>query len=112
MQIRMRVGLAVVTGLLCAGACAAPPEKPVTINLPPDHMSFKPGAGAQVAQGNCTICHAADYVYIQPPLTGEKWRAEVNKMQKVYGCPVAQDAVDALVNYLVAQNGAPAQANK
>ncbi len=78
---------------------------PVTITLPPDARSFGPGPGQSVAQANCTICHAADYVYTQPPLTADQWRAEVTKMQKVYGAPIDAAAVDTLVTYLVGQNG-------
>jgi sulfite dehydrogenase (cytochrome) subunit B len=77
----------------------------VTITLPPDARSFGPGQGQSIAQANCTICHAADYVYTQPPLTADQWRAEVTKMQKAYGAPIDASAVDALVQYLVGQNG-------
>jgi mono/diheme cytochrome c family protein len=77
----------------------------VTITLPPDARSFGPGPGQSIAQANCTICHAADYVYTQPPLTADQWRAEVMKMQKAYGASIDPSAVDALVQYLVGQNG-------
>jgi mono/diheme cytochrome c family protein len=77
----------------------------VTITLPPDARSFGPGPGQSIAQANCTVCHAADYVYMQPPLTADQWRAEVTKMQKAYGAPIDASAVDALVQYLVGQNG-------
>ena len=77
----------------------------VTITLPPDARLFGPGPGQSIAEANCTICHAADYVYTQPPLTADQWRAEVTKMQKAYGAPIDASAVDALVQYLVGQNG-------
>jgi len=78
---------------------------PVSITLPPDARQFGPGPGQSVAQANCTICHAADYVYMQPPLTDVQWRAEVVKMKSVYGAPLNDSAVDTLVTYLVRQNG-------
>jgi sulfite dehydrogenase (cytochrome) subunit B len=77
----------------------------VTITLPPDARSFGPGPGQSIAQANCTVCHAADYVYMQPPMTADQWRAEVMKMQKAYGATIDASVVDALVQYLVAQNG-------
>jgi mono/diheme cytochrome c family protein len=78
---------------------------PVSITLPPDARSFGAGMGQSVAQANCTICHAADYVYMQPPLTDVQWRAEVMKMKTAYGAPLDDSAVDTLVAYLVGQNG-------
>lgn len=78
---------------------------PVSITLPADAQSFGPGAGQSVAQANCTICHAADYVYMQPPLTDAQWRAEVMKMKSAYGAPLNDADVDTLVAYLVGQNG-------
>lgn len=87
-----------------AGASAAG-NAPVSVKLPPDAQSFGPGPGQSVAQANCTICHAADYVYMQPALTDVQWRAEVLKMKTAYGAPVNDSDVDTLVAYLVSQNG-------
>jgi hypothetical protein len=53
------------------------------------------------------VCHAADYVYMQPPLTKSQWTAEVMKMKTAYGAAIPDDAVDPLVTYLVGQNGKP-----
>ena len=105
---------AVFAGLLAAAAvvgaahvagAAGNGASPVTITLPPDARQFGPGPGQSVAQANCTICHAADYVYMQPPLTDVQWRAEVVKMKSVYGAPFDDSEVDTLVAYLVSQNG-------
>jgi mono/diheme cytochrome c family protein len=90
---------------LATFARASSDSAPVSITLPPDAQSFGPGAGQSVAQANCTICHAADYVYMQPPLTDGQWRAEVVKMKTAYGAPLNDANVDILVAYLVAQNG-------
>ena len=102
---------AVLAAILCAALATASSAQSdatgaaVAITLPPDARSFGPGPGQSVAQANCTICHAADYVYTQPPLTSDQWRAEVLKMQKAYGATIDPTAVDALVQYLVGQNG-------
>ncbi len=93
--------VALATFARASGSASAP----VSVTLPPDAQSFGPGAGQSVAQANCTICHAADYVYMQPPLTDVQWRAEVMKMKTAYGAPLNDADVDTLVAYLVGQNG-------
>ena len=80
---------------------------PVTITLPPPNNTFKPGPNVALAQAKCVICHSADYVYTQPPLTKKQWTAEVTKMQKTYGAPLSDDDVAPLVEYLMSQNGKP-----
>jgi mono/diheme cytochrome c family protein len=94
--------VALVWGI--AGASASD-NAAVTVMLPPDARSFGPGLGQSIALANCTVCHAADYVYMQPPLSADQWRAEVLKMKSAYGAPIPDEAVDALVAYLVGQNG-------
>jgi mono/diheme cytochrome c family protein len=93
--------VAVVTFARASGSDSTP----VSITLPPDAQSFGLGAGQSVAQAKCTICHAADYVYTQPPLTDVQWRAEVVKMKNAFGAPLNDVDVDTLVAYLVRQNG-------
>jgi mono/diheme cytochrome c family protein len=106
-----RATLACALAVLAAVAFAtfarasASDNAPVSITLPPDAQTFGPGAGQSVAQANCTICHAADYVYMQPPLTEVQWRAEVMKMKTAYGAPLNDGDVETLVAYLVGQNG-------
>jgi mono/diheme cytochrome c family protein len=99
--------LAVLTAAAFAtfARASASDNAPVSIALPPDAQTFGPGAGQSVAQANCTICHAADYVYMQPPLTEVQWRAEVMKMKTAYGAPLNDGDVETLVTYLVGQNG-------
>jgi mono/diheme cytochrome c family protein len=92
-------------GIATFGGASAAGTAPVTIKLPPDARSFGPGTGQSIAQANCTICHAADYVYMQPALTDVQWRAEVMKMKTAFGAPLNDNDVDALVAYLVGQNG-------
>jgi hypothetical protein len=51
-------------------------------------------------------CHSADYVAIQPP--GKPlafWKAEVEKMKKVYGAPIPDDQIDPIAQYLTREYG-------
>ena len=82
---------------------AAADAAPVGYKLPEETAAFKPGAGLDVVQGNCTACHSADYIKTQP--RGEKfkkdfWAAEVTKMIKVYGAPIDDADVGKIVDYL------------
>ena len=106
-RITIACMLALVTAIALAtfARASGSDNAPVSVTLPPDAQSFGPGAGQSVAQANCTICHAADYVYMQPPLTDVQWRAEVMKMKNAYGAPLNDADVETLVAYLVGQNG-------
>jgi mono/diheme cytochrome c family protein len=90
--------------LLAVAATAVPAfAKPITFELPADTTQFKPGPHLDVVQGNCGACHSADYVQTQP--TGPKfkkdfWQAEVTKMIKVYGAPIDEKDIPAIVEYL------------
>jgi mono/diheme cytochrome c family protein len=88
---------AVVTCLLAA----AFPAASVKIELPPESTSLKTGDGSDLATRQCATCHSADYVAIQPP--GRPlafWKAEVEKMKKVYGAPIPDDQVEPIARYL------------
>ena len=78
---------------------------PVVYDLPPESAAFKPGTNVQVVMNNCTGCHSADYISTQPhgvKSATEFWQAEVTKMIKVYGAPVAEADVPKIVEYLAA----------
>ena len=86
-------------GIVAAGA------KPVTYKLPDETAAFKPGPNLEVVQNNCTACHSADYVAIQPRGPKYKkdfWQAEVNKMIKTYGAQIDDADVGKIVEYLAA----------
>ena len=89
---------------LAVAALAVPAlAKPITFELPPETAAFKPGPNLDTVQGNCGACHSADYIQTQP--TGPKfkkdfWQAEVTKMIKVYGAPIDEKDVPAIVEYL------------
>jgi mono/diheme cytochrome c family protein len=97
----LAVGLAAATASLADS---------LRIELPKESATLKPGPGADMANGMCLICHSAQYITTQPrdkPLAF--WKAEVQKMKKVYGAPIPDDQIDGLAEYL-SQNygtGAP-----
>ena len=76
---------------------------PISYALPEETAAFKPGPGVDVVKNNCTACHSADYINTQPRAANDKkgfWQAEVTKMIKVYGAPIAETDVAAIVDYL------------
>jgi hypothetical protein len=87
--------------LLLAGIMAAS-AAPVDYKLPEETAALKPGPNLEAAQNNCTACHSADYIKTQPIMKSKKdfWQAEVTKMIKVYGAPIADADVPKLVEYL------------
>jgi len=94
--------LAIVIALMLKyGANAAP----IAYTLPAETAVFGPGPNRETVINNCTGCHSTDYIFIQP--TGAKfkedfWRAEVNKMIKTYGAPIAEADIPKIVEYLTA----------
>ena len=76
---------------------------PISYALPAETAAFKPGPNLDVVKNNCTACHSADYVDTQPRGAKDKkafWQAEVTKMIKVYGAPIADADVAGIVDYL------------
>ncbi len=81
---------------------------PVPYELPPETAALAPGPNLSVAHANCLGCHSADYITTQPrafPDPKAFWTAEVTKMQKAYGAPIASSDVQAIVDYLVSAYG-------
>jgi mono/diheme cytochrome c family protein len=76
--------------------------------LPVSSARFPAGAGSDIANAQCLICHSVGMVTRQPPLTREQWAAISNKMRTAYGAPLPADQVDALAAYLYGINGRPA----
>jgi cytochrome c5 len=109
----MRASIAALA--LCAAALAGSAAlaatsqtnlpKKVSIQLPPPLRSFKPGPNRGVVQANCLVCHNADYIYNQAPMTRAQWTAEVNKMRGAYKATIAADDIPKIVDYLMSQNG-------
>jgi mono/diheme cytochrome c family protein len=79
--------------------------KPISYQLPEETATFKPAAGVEIVQNNCTACHSSDYIATQPRAQKSKrdfWQAEVTKMIKVYGAPIDEGDVGKIVDYLAA----------
>lgn len=79
------------------------------ITLPPETARHAESAlpGHSLANAMCLACHSADYVRTQPPtLPRATWKAIVTKMQKTFGAPIPDDAIDPIVDYLVKTYGA------
>jgi sulfite dehydrogenase len=77
----------------------------VQIKLPPETAAFKPGAGSEIANGQCLTCHSVEYVTTQPPLPRSFWTATVKKMQQAYGAALPDDQAGPLVEYLTRNYG-------
>jgi mono/diheme cytochrome c family protein len=93
---RVAFGALLVTSM--AGVAAA---KPATYELPDETATFKPGPHQDVAQNNCSACHSADYLTIQPPKKGAAfWQAEVTKMRQVYRAQISDEDAKQIVEYL------------
>jgi hypothetical protein len=85
-----------VSGFACAPTlCAA--EEQVSIAEAPQVV---------LVRANCSSCHSLDYVLMNSPfLKRAGWDAEVRKMIKVYGAPIADGDVEAIVGYLTSHYG-------
>jgi hypothetical protein len=101
----MRLTLLTVIFAIAALGLAMSKAEPVAYQLPKETAAFRPGPNLEAAQNNCTACHSADYVAIQPQNMKSKrdfWLAEVTKMIKVYGAPIDAADVPRIVDYLAA----------
>ena len=100
-----RLALASILATAAISTLGAAIAAPVSYKLPDETAAFKPGPNLAVVQNNCTGCHSADYIAIQPRGPNYKadfWKAEVTKMIKVYGAPIADADVPRIVEYLAA----------
>jgi mono/diheme cytochrome c family protein len=107
--VPMLVGLALAAGLARSQAADSQKWAKVTVDLPVSRTAFPPGNGADIANGQCLICHSAGMVLRQPPLTEDEWTAEINKMRTAFGAPVPADQIAALAKYLQSINGGQQQ---
>lgn len=103
------VTVAVVGALLASGAAPkVGPHAVVKIALPGDlDFGFKNAPGVRLAQINCLTCHSSAYVSTQAKLSAAQWMAEVVKMQKTYGAPIADSDIPKIADYLTTNYGKP-----
>ena len=97
----MRLVLA-LSALLLIGA--APPTRPISVELP-DTEGLLPeryGVSADAVNANCLACHSAAMITAQPRLNRVQWGETVAKMRSVYAAPIdpADDA--AILDWLLA----------
>jgi sulfite dehydrogenase len=81
------------------------PVLALDIQLPPETAAFKQDAGAEIANGQCLICHSVEYVSTQPPMGRAFWKASIQKMQQKYSAPIPDSQVEALADYLTKNYG-------
>jgi len=98
---RLKVLWCLVFGVWCLALSAGT----MKIELPAETGVFKPGKGAELANAQCLVCHSVEYVATQPLLTRAAWTASIKKMKEKYGAAVADDQVEALLDYLTANYG-------
>lgn len=75
------------------------------IQLPPETGAFKQDKGAELANGQCLVCHSVEYVTSQPPMPRTFWKSSVQKMQQKYGASIPDNQVEPLVDYLTRNYG-------
>src|ERR1700736_4567140 len=105
MTIRFLLGFLLATSALGGLNPGSANAAPVSYTLPDETAAFKPGPNLEVVQKNCTACHSADYINIQPrgpKFKKDFWQAEVMKMIKVYGAPIDEADIGKIVDYLAA----------
>jgi mono/diheme cytochrome c family protein len=92
----MRIILVATLAMLVPAIAGA--EEPV--------VQLKPGAGLEAVEGNCGACHSLAYIEMNSPfLNAAGWEAEVNKMIKVFGAPIADPDARAIIAYLAKNYG-------
>lgn len=97
----------IIPALALAGAWSAQ-AAPRSYALPEETATLADGPHLDMVQGNCVSCHSAEYISTQPRRLANPrafWTAEVTKMQKAYGAPVADADLPAIVDYLVQAYG-------
>src|SRR5215471_4103780 len=88
---------------VCVGAVTR--ALALDIQLPLETKTFKQGAGAELANGQCLICHSVEYVTMQPPMPRAFWKSAVVKMQQKSGAPITDAQIDPLTDYLTRNYG-------
>ena len=79
----------------------------VEIKLPAETTRLAEASlpGFALATTHCYTCHSVDYVRMQPVSSRAYWKSSVVKMQKTFGAPIPDAAIDSLVDYLVKTYG-------
>lgn len=61
-----------------------------------------PGAGVELVESHCSICHSVTYIPMQPPLSEAKWEETVQKMLNTFGAKqfIPESAIQPILAYL------------
>lgn len=104
MTLKLRITLGITAAALAALALRA---AVVEIKLPADTARLADSSlpGYALAQTHCYTCHSVDYIRMQPVSTRAYWKGAVTKMQKTFGAPIPDDAVDPIAEYLAKTYG-------
>ena len=81
----------------------------IEITLPEEKAQLveSPLPGYALATALCYTCHSVDYILYQPPASPPAyWKTQVVKMQKTFGAPIPDSAVEPIIDYLVKTYGA------
>lgn len=71
-------------------------------------LDLKDGPGRDKVEGNCASCHSLDYIPANSPFMNRQvWEAEVTKMIKAYGAPIADADAKEIADYLAKNYGQP-----
>ena len=108
--VRLHFLLYVLTVMMVAIACnnngtESTPAMIETTDLNAIRTELPNAPGYDVFKTNCTSCHSARYVQMQPEFPEKTWTAIVTKMQKSFGAPVSDSSAKEIVRYLVAIKG-------
>lgn len=78
------------------------------IKLPAETARYAESSlpGYAMTTAMCSTCHSADYTRMQPNMPRAFWKAAVTKMQKTFGAPIPDEAVEPIADYLVKTYGA------
>src|SRR5882762_5892636 len=86
------LAIAIVTAALALPALAQ--EKPIALKKAP---------GLDKVEANCSGCHSLDYIPMNSPFPSPAlWDAEVTKMIKAFGAPIADADAKIIGDYLKA----------
>lgn len=109
LRVRRRTALALPVLTALAVFASVPRAAAIEITLPVEtlRLADSPLPGAALATALCYTCHSAEYSLYQPPTSPRSyWQATVVKMQKTFGAPIPDDAIDPITDYLVKTYGA------
>ncbi|MCI0467335.1 MAG: cytochrome c [Beijerinckiaceae bacterium] len=64
-------------------------------------VRLKQAPGVDAVERNCGACHSLDYIIMNSPfLDAAKWDAEIGKMIKAFGAPIAPEDAKTIGDYL------------